>query len=192
MSEDSLSLPLTPTPAGNWFVALPASIPRPWAETLQRGVPNGLRWYALEDCHLTVAFFGKYRPERETMIREVMAQMEGPEVICHTDGLELLPTARRFSAIALKLVAESSSFTDFIKQWAPRLAEAAGVPADLREPLLHVTLARPQRRNTSREQHAIATWAGAIKVPPMTIELRRAALYRWAEDRTTRQFQIVG
>ena len=191
MSSDVIPKPRATQPVGHWFAALPVNLPRSWMDTLRQGAPHGLRWYEVEDCHITIAFFGKYRADRLEAVREVLAQMASLDLAVATGGLKLLPSERRFSAIALRLAEEPVALLEFMRQWSTRLAEAAEVAPDPRPPLPHITVARPGRRNSLSEQHVIASWALGWMGPAVKIHLGRVALYRWAEDRSVSQFRIV-
>lgn len=62
---------------------------------------------------------------------------------------------------------------------------AAGLEPDKREPLPHITFARPRKRG------ALRLAEGGIMPRPCAIQMNPLAVYGWADDRNARQFKIL-
>ena len=71
------------------------------------------------------------------------------------------------------------------------LLEAAGCRPDRRPALPHVTLARPGRKDARKLAPVMHQWMATAPVPQSHAVLNKIALYTWAEDRSTRLFQVV-
>lgn len=176
---------------GNYFAALPARLPSPLLDGLRRGAPGGLRWFHPEDLHVTIAFFGQQDPARLPAICEVLRQITfgGMEI---TLGEPLaLPHQKRFSALAFGLGDGREEIADMIGQWRAPLAEAAGVPAESRPALPHITFARPVRKDPAFRPGATLAWLADLDPTGHTIKLRRPAIYGPSPDRLRRQFHIM-
>ncbi|MBX7208133.1 MAG: hypothetical protein K1X78_07475 [Verrucomicrobiaceae bacterium] len=173
----------------NYFAAIPVDLPSEAWQALRGAFPAAapLRWFAREDLHLTVAFFGRFEPERLPEVTSVLDALPLPDFLLRTAGLLLLPSVRRCSAVALALD-DGGPLHDYMKQCHAPLMRAAGLEPDTREPLPHFTFARPgnQARRASR-------WMpnDAVPLPATEIHLHRLAIYGWADDRSARQFKIL-
>lgn len=178
----------------NYFAAIPVELPANTLHGLRESAPREvrLRWFEPEDLHVTVAFFGAFKPERQEAVIETLTALPRPDFRIYLDRLLLLPSPQRFSAIALGSAA-NDALMDYLRASHAPLMTAAAVPPDPREPLPHVTFARPDRKATHRERAQLARWIEPLaeSLKPVPIHLHRLAMYGWAEDRNQRQFQIL-
>ena len=174
---------------GNWFAALSVVIPPEVLEQLRQGAPPGLRWFAPEDVHLTVAFFGRYQAERLPAVVEIVRAVPPFQIQASLGGLKPLPSARRFSALSFELAEGGGEAAALMRQVHHPLMAAAGLAPDSRQAYPHITVARPHRRSSHGERLAILDWCQAVAPPVVGIRLSEIAIYGWAEDRGTRQFR---
>jgi hypothetical protein len=99
--------------------------------------------------------------------------------------------ARRPSAYALTLGEGSSEVAALMRQWGERALGAADLPADDREPLPHITVARPPRRLAAALRAPMRRWMATTPVPGEAFLLTWIALYGWSPERRRRLFRIV-
>jgi 2'-5' RNA ligase len=179
-----------PAPAnpGNWFAAIPVELPGPFLEALRAGAPP-LRWFAPEDIHLTVAFFGRYQSECLEAVRDALRALPAFEIRASLGPLVPLPSPRRFSAVSFELRQGSAEAAEIMRRFHAPLMAAAGLPPETRPAYPHITVARPDRRASAAECYGILEWMRGVPVPAVQVTLREVALYRWADDRRSRQFQ---
>jgi 2'-5' RNA ligase len=72
------------------------------------------------------------------------------------------------------------------------LSEAAVGRRDRRDPIPHVTIARPGRGAQEADRRAGLAWAAALELGHVVARLDRVALYTWSQGaRRERRFQIV-
>lgn len=180
----------------NLFAAIPVSLPPAVLAGLRARFPADapLRWFAPEDLHLTVAFLGRLPADRLGPVAAVLQQLPRPNFAVRLGGLLCLPSPQRCSALALGLQDDAGLRAYFERCQAP-LRRAAGLEPDPREPLPHLTFARPNRRclatgSGARDWTVLCSRANA-PLPDAVIRLERLALYGWAEDRTRRQFRML-
>lgn len=180
----------------NVFAAIPVTLPPAVLAGLRARFPTDapLRWFDPEDLHLTVAFLGRLPAERLGPVTAVLQQLPRPDFEVRLGGLLCLPSPQRCSALALGLQDDAGLRAYFKRCQAP-LRHAAGLEPDPREPLPHLTFARPDRRRLAAGSGA-RDWAAPFSrastpLPDTVIRLERLALYGWAEDRTRRQFRIL-
>jgi 2'-5' RNA ligase len=175
---------------GNWFLGWKPSGPLDWLFQLRQGAPHSIRWFHPDDCHVTLAFFGRLSVERVREIGDRLATT-APEQIGASLGLPLLlPTPRRFSALAFFV--ESESMQNAIAEQRDQWMALAGLPAETRDPLPHLTFARPDRRAPFAQLRAIRAWMEKLPFPrdlPVTFE--GPMLFTWSDDRALRQFKVV-
>ena len=122
------------------FIAL--DLPEAVRDTLAAWRPDlpEARWTPADRMHLTLRFLGD-RPEAAAeAIVDRMVTFAAATVPVRTEGLVRLPSARRPRVLAARL-AETTSLTDLDARLGAALSKA-GIPADGRPLLPHVTLAR--------------------------------------------------
>jgi 2'-5' RNA ligase len=182
-------MPTPSQPQGNWFAAIPVTLPVDALAEMQRQAPAGLRWFAPEDLHLTVAFFGRFHEERMPAVIEAAAAIPRFQIIATIGHLRPLPSARRFSALSFDLEQGGAEAVEVMQRHHGSLMTKAGVPQDTRPSLPHITVARPSRSASQTERRAILKWAEAVPPPTVAVTLTEIAIYGWAEDRSLRQFR---
>jgi 2'-5' RNA ligase len=175
----------------NWFAAIPVELPGDDFASLQRGAPDGLRWFAPEDLHVTIAFFGAFREERLEAVASAIMELPRPDIRVTVGTMLALPSTRRFSAVSLSVADGRGEASAWLKHHHGALMRAAGLPPDPREPVPHITIARPLRQAPPWQRRSILNWMEQRQPPPAVLHLRRLALYRGMEDRTARQFHVL-
>jgi 2'-5' RNA ligase len=179
-----------PATTGNWFAAIPVALPRHLLDALRAGAPP-LRWFALDDIHLTMAFFGPYRGECLQAVHTALRSLPRFEIHASLGPLVPLPSVRRFSAVSFELDQGAAETAALMRVVHPPLMAAAGLDPESRPAYPHITIARPSRRASGPERRLILDWLRNVPPPEVTLTLHEVALYRWAEDRRERQFQRV-
>lgn len=180
----------------NFFAAFPVELPAQLLTALRESLPASLpcRWLVPEDFHLTVAFFGALQPVQLPAVIAALDGLPAPNFLGHVSKVLLLPSPLRCSALALGLEREAA-LIDYLKQCQGVLLQAAGVSLDPREPLPHITFARPARKDAPLRgdfwRLGLQAWASSLPLPPVSVPLQRLALYTAAEDRRVRRFQVV-
>ena len=122
------------------FVSL--DLPDAFRQSLAAWRPplDGVRWTPPERLHLTLRFLGEVEEDRCAAITEQVAAVDAQQVPLSTDGLLLLPSARRPRVLAVRVVASPALAA--LHAQVERALEAAGVAPEGRLLLPHVTLAR--------------------------------------------------
>jgi 2'-5' RNA ligase len=175
----------------NWFAAIPVELPGDHFASLRSGAPDGLRWFAPEDLHVTIAFFGAFREERVEEVKSAIMSLPPPDIRVTAGPLLALPSARHFSAVSLSIAGGSGAAAAWLKRHHEELMSAAGLPPDPRESVPHITIARPLRKAPPRQRRTILNWMRQWQPLPAVFHLHRLALYQGMEDRTERQFHIL-
>ncbi len=175
----------------NWFVAFPIPNTDHWIEQALQTAPPELRRFHPDDVHLTICFLGPLQPwQQEALIREFATLTAAPFDIT-LDSLRALPRPSFVTALSFELDEGRDYAANLIAQWRQPLADAVGKQPDPRDPLPHITIARPNRRYGKRAQRAALRWIATVQPPSVRLHIDRVAVYTWAEDRSKRQFQIV-
>lgn len=175
----------------NYFAALPVRVPPELLDAVKAGAPPALRWFHRDDLHFTLAFFGKEEPDRIPAIREVISRIPFRELVVTLGRLRLLPSRRRFTAIAFDLRDGRDEISQLIAAWRNPLLEAAGRPTDDRPAFPHLTIARPARKRPDFRPGEVVRWAHSLAVPQTPVAVGAPALFGWAPDRTVRQFRAI-
>jgi 2'-5' RNA ligase len=176
----------------NWFLGWKPSPPLGWIENLRRNAPPAIRWFHPEDCHVTLVFFGRLSPEQIRAICEHLAK-DAPQRIPALIGKPLLlPSSRRFSALSLSIESEGDALRIAIAQNRDEWMTLAGLAVETRDALPHLTFARPDRRASSAQLHAIRAWMHDLSPPrDLAVTFEGPSLFTWADDRAQRQFKVV-
>lgn len=174
----------------NWFVGLPVS-PQGWFDELRGALPACCRSFHPLDLHMTLAFFGPLKEERVPEVVAYLDHVQTEPIPVQLGSLLALPNKRRFSALSFALTTGLEQARTFMGCHRDPLIELVNARPDVREPLPHITIARPLKKATTPERRELLRWAQ--QVPPLTatLTLDRLALYTWSENRKERQFKIV-
>ena len=176
----------------NWFLGWKPNPPFDWIENLRRDAPQAIRWFHPEDCHVTLAFFGHLSPDQVQVICEHLAKGVLRQITASLGKPLLLPNSRRFSALSFSVESEGDALRDAIAQNRDEWMTLAGLALETRDPLPHLTFARPDRRASSSQLRAIRNWMHDLRPPrDLTLIFEGPALFTWADDRTHRQFKVV-
>lgn len=174
----------------NWFVGL--VVPGDgWLEKVLVDVPETIKPFHKEDLHMTIAFFQAMDPTYHEPVMAVMDQIKSQTFEISLGKLLLLPSPKRASALSFGLEQGCSEVSAFMSQWREPLTEAAKAKPDQRDPLPHITVARPIRRFKEKAQADARVWVGQTVTPADVIQVSKLALYTWSEDRKSRQFQKI-
>lgn len=179
-------MPSTP----NWFVAIPIhaeALLQPWASA----VPAGLRLFHPADLHLTVAFLGPMLPGSSDAVVAQMRTVRFAPFDLVPGQLLGLPSAAHITALSLSIAEGHAQAVALMDAWRSVFWAAAGSPPDLRSPLPHITVARPDRRSGQAGQAAARQWLASATACPIRLRATSLALYTWANDRQQQQFRIV-
>ncbi len=174
----------------NWFVGLPV-LANHWFEQMVQGAPEGLTRFNGSDLHLTVAFLGACG--EEAALRAWRAAPDWPTGALEVSLGAVVPMGnpQRWSALSVLLEDGREEVEAAIGQCRHLFWEAAGAHLDRRPPKAHVTLARPLHDASAEQRQAALTWAAALDLSRVRVELTSLALYTWSNDRRARQFRIL-
>jgi 2'-5' RNA ligase len=189
-AADAPPLPSPSPPRPNWFIGLPLPTAAGW-EMGAQPIPAVLRLLAPEDLHITLAFLGACGEERARQAWQAAAALRHPPIAITAGAWRGFGQRRSPSAFGLTLEEGRPQLEALIRRWRDPLLGAAGLPPDRRDPLPHITLARPPRRSGPAERSRIRRLLLDHPVPSDGVELRTLALYTWGADRRTRQFRVV-
>lgn len=174
----------------NWFVAWPVTAAPEWLPGLVAGAPGGLHFLHPDDLHVTLAFLGRYEPGLLKKITSLLKglPLRGMEV--QPDRLIALPQPRRFSALAFSFGNGRMEVDAQIARWRERICREAGAPVDLRAPLPHLTVARPDRRIGESDRDLALAWMEQL--PPQTAQTLRfdpPRIYSWAPKGSASRYE---
>ena len=176
--------------AGNWFLGWKPQGLLEWIADLRHGAPHGIRWFHPEDCHVTLAFFGRLPADKIHRVVEVLEASASQSIAATIGQPLLLPSARRFSSLSFLI--ESGPLRNAMAEQRDEWMGLAGLPPERRDPLPHLTFARPDRRASGAEIRAVRTWMEQLQPPnELEVTFEGPALFTWADDRTQRQFKVV-
>lgn len=179
-------------PAPNWFVALPVPEGSAWAQASGLpDLPEGMRRLAAADLHLTLAFLGGCGEERARAAWTALASLRHPPALARAGAWRALGSPQRPSAWGLTLAEGRQAVADLIDRGRPLALEAAGCAPERREPLPHVTLLRPGRRDAPGHRAWMAERLARLPLPPLPARLARLALYTAAPPGTEQRYRIV-
>jgi 2'-5' RNA ligase len=167
--------------AANWFVALPVPA-GPWLEALYP--PPGVRLFAPEDLHLTVAFLGAVSAERARAAFDGLGTLPLTALQISLAEVAVLGPRRRPSAFSALLDQGRAQVERAIGALRGVLCDTAGARHDTRPPLAHVTLARPVRAATAEQMRDAKAWAESLTLTGTHTWLSRIALFTWSQART--------
>jgi RNA 2',3'-cyclic 3'-phosphodiesterase len=172
----------------NWFIAIPVADTR-ILEALPPA-PSGLRVFAAADLHLTVAFLGAVGEARARAAFEAMDWPLAPREIGFGEVVPM-GSPQRFSALSA-LLTEGREAVESAMSFARGAAfAAAGIDAERRPPVAHLSLARLRRHASDAEREAALAWARSIDLSGLRLRISGIALYTWAQDRSQALFDIV-
>ena len=172
----------------NWFIAIPVA-PTGWFEPPVRTPPKGFRSTHPDDLHVTVAFLGPVQETRARAAWEALRWNVGPRSISLGKPITLGPPIN-YSALVITLA--DRALEQAIARCRDAVCSAAGVLADRRPPLPHVTIARPPKLATAADREAGLTWASQLELHTHQTTLDTLALYARATDpRDGRKYRTV-
>lgn len=177
-------------PGGNWFLAWKASGPLDRISGLCQHAPPAIRWYHPDDYHVTLAFFGRLAPDAVARVAKQLATGGSQQIGAAIGKPLLLPGARRFSALAFSI--ESAELRNAIAGQRDQWLKLAEVAPETRDPLPHLTFARPDRRARPPQLRAIREWMETLSLPNERVfSFEGPALFTRDPGGQGRAFRIV-
>ena len=174
----------------NWFVAVPIA-PESWFGDDWDPPIKGLWRVHPRDLHMTVAFLGA---AEECQAREAFALhnkwTHGP-IDAQAGPIIPLGDPHRYSALVLTLSKGSENAKALMSCLGPAMREQAGIPAESRPPLPHVTVVRAKRRTGKQERADGLRWSKTLTLPSLTFPLHELALYRGRATEDGPRYEIV-
>lgn len=175
----------------NWFIAWPVQVEPEWWESLERP-PAGIRLFHRLDLHITGVFLGNCGEKTAEAAWEAVRASPPAEMVVRAAVVRPFGPTRRFSALSLTVCDEHREVVAARMREVQRVAlHATGVEPESREPVPHVTIARPQRHADDIARRHALLWASRITPPECVWNLNRLALYTWADRRDEQLFRAV-
>ncbi len=171
----------------NYFVAFPVRLP----EALCNQMPSGLRSFVLDDLHCTLAFLGQLKPELIPDIKAALTEIQCKPIRAQLEQLVMLPSQKKFRALAWTFAQGREATEQLIAQYRDMFLGLAQCTLETRDPLAHVTIARPKSGLRAEQLEEIVEWMSKQKAPSQEFVLDRLALYTWSEQRPAQQFRVV-
>lgn len=172
----------------NWFVALGVPADSWWSRVT--APPPGVRLFHPDDLHLTVAFLGPVScGDAEAAFAVACEDWPTGPIGIALGEVRPMGNPRRPSALSALVSDGAADLSEAISSLRDRTCATAGVRADGRAPLPHVTIARPSRSATAAEREAAVAWATRLDLGGPRGTLGRLVLYGWAPDRGVRLFR---
>ena len=172
----------------NWFIAFPVAAGA-WFDNLPP-LPANNRKFSPGDLHITVAFLGGVPEEAARAAWDNLTRGPLPKPMTarlgavHGMGNPKEPSA--WSAMV-----EGNGLAPLIGRLRDPAFAIAQARPDTRPPLAHMTVARPDRRASSRDRNAGAAWCKSVNLQGTEVQISEIALFTWAEDRSANLFEIV-
>lgn len=174
----------------NWFLALPLPPSAGWQRAAAEA-PAGLRRFAADDLHLTFAFLGPCGESAALEAWQALEPLATAPLRIAAGSWRALGSARQPSAYGLTLAEGHPVLVALLADWGGRALRAAGLSPPRRDPLPHVTLLRPRRREAGQWQGPMRVWMQSAPLPQQAPWLAELALWTWSEDRSQRLFRPV-
>lgn len=175
----------------NWFVALRCQVGDWYDEMLTASPPpQCVRVFAPEDLHLTVAFLGAVKAPAAERAFALASLWPTAPTLARLGSIRAFGPKHRFSALSVVLTEGRVEIEAGMAACTNAMRAAAGLAAQTRPPVAHMTIARPQRRASDDERARALSWARALPTAGWTLRIDELALYTWAEDRSARLFQV--
>lgn len=175
------------TRSANWFIALAVPTEAWWQRVPQP--PDGVRLFAPEDVHLTIAFLGPCGQVRAEVAFELASEWPAGAIDATLGEIRPMGNPRHPSALSAIVTGGAEEISSAILVVRDGMRQRAGAPIEDRPPLPHVTIARPSRRASRETQRAASAWARSVDLARPRVTLSRLALYTHAEDRALRLFR---
>jgi RNA 2',3'-cyclic 3'-phosphodiesterase len=176
--------------SGSWFIAFP--FPYEAAILDLPPPPPGVRMIAAADLHLTLAFLGRCDAERAEKAFATVDPTAMDRVDVRLGGARLLGPRGRATAIARTLLEGAETLAGYIGAHRDGALVAAGAPADDRDPLPHLTIARIQRRAPREDRKRATSWIETIPRGSAPLRVEHIALYTGNDEPSAPQrYRIV-
>lgn len=174
----------------NWFVGLPVPAGG-WFDALRADIPRGLRIFGPGDLHITLAFLGACGEAAAMRGWAALPALGARPFEVRLGDVRGFGRPSRPSAFSVVLAAGADDVAGYIGATRDPVLAAAGARPDRRTPRPHLTIARPPRRAKATEIRAAQAWARSVPPLGAALELDRVALYTWRADRARGLFCVV-
>ncbi len=175
----------------NWFIGFPINAGN-WYETVITNVPAGIKSFVPVDLHITFAFLGPCGEEKAMLSWEKAVEL--PLATCDISLGEMAPfgNPEKPSAYAFTIATGKERLVAWMLAYRDVLLEIAGKNSEqYRDPIPHITVARPPRNASDNLRATGLAWVQHFPVKEVTLKLDELALYTWSDDRTLHQFKVV-
>jgi len=150
-------------------VDLPWSLREPLA-ALSRGLP-GARWVPVENLHMTLRFIGEVTPDMAEEVDLALQVLRGRRFLLQFSGIGTV--SRNGRELALWVGAERNPALEHLQAKIETAMQRAGLPAERRRFLPHVTIARLEHT----VEHKLAAYvqshnlfrAGPVEIDAVTL-----------------------
>jgi 2'-5' RNA ligase len=176
-----------PISAANWFIALSVPTEAWWHRV--SAPPDGVRLFAPDDVHLTVAFLGPVGVEAAEAAFELAPEWPAPPLDVTLGDLKPMGNTRRPSSLSSIVTDGAEAVAEAMLEVRDAMCDRAGARHEDRPPLPHVTLARVGRRASREQQRAAVAWARSLDLARPRVTLSNLVLFTRAEDRSVRLFR---
>jgi len=180
-------------PRPNWFSAFPVLLndeQRSWMEDLRVRRGSSLKVFRDVDLHVTLAFYGPLKPAEIGKVLLATSQVSWDPLEATFESILFLPSPQRCSAISLSFDLGKDLVIETMGDAGARLMNSIGKDSDTRDPLPHMTIARPRKwRGGIPDQEA--DWLKALELPGGEVIIQKPVLFTRSHDRKKSLFRKV-
>lgn len=180
-------------PPPNWFSAFPVLLndeQRAWTEDLRVRRGSSLKVFRGVDLHVTLAFYGPLKPAQIGKVLLATSLVSWEPLEATFESILFLPSQRRCSAISLSFDLGKKLLINTMAEAGPRLMDSIGKDPDTRDPLPHMTIARPRKwRGAIPDQEA--NWLKALELPGGQVIIEKPVVFTRSHDRKKSLFRKV-
>ncbi|MDP3275479.1 MAG: hypothetical protein Q8Q09_09815 [Deltaproteobacteria bacterium] len=168
----------------SWFIAL-SILPGTWYSALPSPPPS-IQCTHPEDLHCTVVFLGTVSEHAAYSAWDALV-WPLPTLALTLGPVIPLGNPSHYSALGATLAHPRERIERAMASVRDPVCEAAAIPPERRDPLAHITLARPHRRASDHDRAAGLAWAQALTLDAITVTPTQLALYTHHPTRTSHE-----